>query len=393
MSWSDEMHCRRLLCATVLAMASVLPVHAEAVAAKPDEGMAQAELPADISIVRRAGGDERQFVTADGKPLYYLETFDAGKPAPDCEECMADFRPALASGNAQPRGDWSLIDRPDGVRQWAYKGKPLSTYAGDSKAGDPLGDGFVVDRGLALNRWRVVTAPMALLPGLTVRDAAQGTKVARVLAAAGGKTLYTSGRDADSGRSVCDAKCAEVWIPLAAPLVATPHDEWTIVQRDDGTRQWARSGRPLYTYSGDFKAGDMRGDGRDGIWHAVTIQEPLPYPQGITLHASPMGSVYGNARGLTLYAYFNSGRQLGISCDARCMAANWKPALAPADATPAGSWTVVAQADGTRQWAHHGKLVFTYAGDQGPGNVRGDKFGFTGDQGASWAPLVVLPPS
>ena len=391
MSWSDEMRSCCLLCAMLLAMVSAPVVHAEGVSAEPAH--AQAELPAGISIARRTGGDERQFITADGKPLYYLETFDAGKPAADCDECMAEFKPALAPANAQAQGDWTLVAGPDGATQWAYKGKPLSTYAGDSKPGDALGDGFIVDRGLALNRWRVVTTPMALPPGLTVRDAAQGTKSARVLAAAGGKTLYTNDRDAQPGRSVCDAECAELWVPLAAPLIATPHDEWTIVQRGDGTRQWARNGRPLYTYSGDFKPGDMRGDGWGGIWHAVAIQEPLPYPRGITIHDSPMGSVYGDAQGLTLYVYFNSSRQLSISCNPGCMAANWKPALVAADAQPTGSWTIVIAPDGSRQWAHHGKPVFTYAGDQGPGNVRGDKFGFTGDQGASWAPLLVLPPS
>jgi predicted lipoprotein with Yx(FWY)xxD motif len=368
---------------------------ADADTGNPDPRMAAAgaQVPDGISVSRRRGGDESQFINADGKPLYYLETFDAGKPAADCEECMAEFKPALAPATARQQGDWSLNVRPDGTRQWAYKGRPLSTYDGDGRADDAVGDGFVVDRGLALSRWRVVTAPMAFPPGITVQDAAGATKFARVLTAAPGRTLYTHDRDTGAGHLACDAECARLWHPLPAPLAALAHGEWSIAQRDDGTRQWARNGRPLYTFSGDFKAGDMRGDGRSGIWHAVTVQQPLPYPRGITIHQSPMGWVYADAQGLTLYGYFNSRRQLAISCDAECMAEHWKPALAPADATPVGSWTLVAEADGSRQWAHHGKLVFTYAGDDGPGNVRGDKFGFTGDQGASWAPLLVLPPS
>src|SRR5262249_27208956 len=152
--------------------------------------------------------------------------------------------------------------------------------------------------------------------------------------------LYINERDTP-GRSSCDAKCASMWLPLAAPAIAVADSEWTIAQGKDGTPQWARNGRPLYMYQGDFKIGDMHGDGLGGIWHAVIIEESLPYPRGVAIRESSIGGIYSDARGLTLYAYFNSSRQLSISCDPRCMAANWKPALAPPDAGPVGSWTVV----------------------------------------------------
>ncbi len=33
-------------------------------------------------------------------------------------------------------GDWTIIIRDDGARQWAYKDKPVYTYANDA-AGQP----------------------------------------------------------------------------------------------------------------------------------------------------------------------------------------------------------------------------------------------------------------
>ncbi len=40
------------------------------------------------------------------------------------------------------------MTRDDGRRQWAYKGKPLYTWARDQQPGDRTGDGFN-------NLWRV----------------------------------------------------------------------------------------------------------------------------------------------------------------------------------------------------------------------------------------------
>ena len=38
--------------------------------------------------------------------------------------------------------------------------------------------------------------------------------------------------------------------------------EWTIVERTDGTKQWAYEGKPLYLYIEDKAAGDVTGEGK-----------------------------------------------------------------------------------------------------------------------------------
>jgi len=82
-----------------------------------------------------------------------------------------------------------------------------------------------------------------------------------------GMTLYTFDKDAaNSGKSVCNAQCATNWPPLIAPEAAKPMGGYSVVTRDDGKKQWAYKGWPLYYWAKDMKAGDKTGDGVAGAW-------------------------------------------------------------------------------------------------------------------------------
>jgi len=83
-----------------------------------------------------------------------------------------------------------------------------------------------------------------------------------------GMTLYTFARDTpDSGKSVCNAQCATNWPPLMAPEAAKPMGGYTVITRDDGKKQWAYKGMPLYYWAKDMKTGDRTGDGMlNGAW-------------------------------------------------------------------------------------------------------------------------------
>lgn len=85
-----------------------------------------------------------------------------------------------------------------------------------------------------------------------------------------GMTLYTFDRDtAGSGKSVCNGQCATNWPPLMAMDSDKPSGDYTIISRDDGKKQWAMKGKPLYYWAKDMKAGDKTGDGFNGVWHVV----------------------------------------------------------------------------------------------------------------------------
>lgn len=82
-----------------------------------------------------------------------------------------------------------------------------------------------------------------------------------------GMTLYTFDRDAaGSGKSVCNGPCATNWPPLMAGAEAKASGEWTVIVRDDGSRQWAWRGKPVYYWIRDAKPGDRTGDGVNNAW-------------------------------------------------------------------------------------------------------------------------------
>lgn len=75
-------------------------------------------------------------------------------------------------------------------------------------------------------------------------------------------TLYVFAKDTvGSGQSVCNSSCATNWPPLAAPGNAAASGDWGVVAREDGSKQWAYKGRPLYFWAKDAKPGDKTGDG------------------------------------------------------------------------------------------------------------------------------------
>jgi predicted lipoprotein with Yx(FWY)xxD motif len=82
-----------------------------------------------------------------------------------------------------------------------------------------------------------------------------------------GMTLYTFDRDTmGSGKSACNGPCATNWPPLMAAAGDGASGDWTVVMRDDGSRQWAFRGKPVYYWSKDTKPGDRTGDGFNNAW-------------------------------------------------------------------------------------------------------------------------------
>jgi predicted lipoprotein with Yx(FWY)xxD motif len=85
-----------------------------------------------------------------------------------------------------------------------------------------------------------------------------------------GMTLYIFDRDAaGSGKSACNGPCAAAWPPLMAAADAQPSGDWSIVTRDDGGKQWAYKGKPVYLWAKDQKPGDKTGDGFNNVWHVA----------------------------------------------------------------------------------------------------------------------------
>jgi len=96
-----------------------------------------------------------------------------------------------------------------------------------------------------------------------------------VLVDSQGMTLYRLSGE-QNGKWICSsAACVKVWHPLAATTSGTPSGSvgsLATVKRFDGTMQVTYKGMPLYTFVGDTKPGEAKGQGiKDvGVWTAVT---------------------------------------------------------------------------------------------------------------------------
>jgi predicted lipoprotein with Yx(FWY)xxD motif len=89
-----------------------------------------------------------------------------------------------------------------------------------------------------------------------------------------GMTAYYFDKDtADSGTSACTGDCAASWPAIEATSTTPTVDGVTgtvgTITGTDGKPQLTIDGRPLYTYAGDAKAGDVTGQGVGQVWYVV----------------------------------------------------------------------------------------------------------------------------
>lgn len=370
------------------------------------------------SVVARSGGD----------PLW-KEPLLLKPPL----SCVQKTPPFLAPPDARPVGDWSLIARADGTRQWAYKGQPLHTSVKDKAPGDLNGSYRIRIGSSEGGRSIAALAPMPGLPeGVTMRQTAAGLTFADHT----GKTLYYP--DAQGPSKGCRGGCLQTWRPFAAPALSIQTGlarDWSIVTLDGGFRQWAYKGSPLYTYAYDAEAntGQILGDTYGAVfgpairgWKiAVAKAAPRP-PAGVIVQKlpgdwepfnSPLPSlVYADRRGRPLYTlHCRHGSRASVTCDdvgddprywltycggaEKCMR-TWTPLAAPNIRRDDGVWSTVlinprhpyrALEPGRklRVWAYRGRPVFTYAGDRLPGDFYGDDqaFAVSGD-GMQARPII-----
>ncbi len=217
-------------------------------------------------------------------------------------------------------------------------------------------------------------APAATIPGVTLQAVRLGKPPANgrpppaqtVFADTKGKALYTFDKDAP-GTSTCLGECAAIWSPFLAPANAKPAPDWSVIIRNDGARQWAHEGRPLYTYAEDKALGPADGHNIDGVWHAAVLQAPagLLVPTEIAVVEVPTapGLAFVDARGMSLYRFDR---------DAGGIVSNeWQPVRASALARTVGDFTVVKRRDGIAQWAHKGQPLYTFSGDVDRGDANG----------------------
>lgn len=250
---------------------------------RPREGVRENQLPEDWKIAELlpvkdmklpVGFAVKEVQDALGVVLVdwrkrTLYTFD-GDPNKDFRP-DTPWEPAEAPQLSQRVGDFGLIVRNDGRRQWTYKGKGLYTYAPDLE--ESYADGIGVDK-----QFDVAAVYRYYTPANIATT--HSPSVGKILATDRGLTVYR--REAHSvgqthglrrsqplkpavGRDlgidpVCDAECRKHWHPYpAAKNQPDAWGQWTVYVHPDGFRQLAYQGYALWTFDGDTKPGDING--------------------------------------------------------------------------------------------------------------------------------------
>lgn len=94
------------------------------------------------ATVIQTGDSAKGPVLTDGAGLS-LYVFDKDTAAvSNCyDDCATKWPPLKAKSNARPQGEFGIVLRTDGSRQWTHRGQPLYTWFKDAVPGDITGDG------------------------------------------------------------------------------------------------------------------------------------------------------------------------------------------------------------------------------------------------------------
>ena len=243
-----------------------------------------ANIPPGFAVRTTTNG---RILTTDKNYSVYAFDQDTAESSACYGECTRNRIPVIAPELARAKGEWSILERSPGVRQWVFRGKPLYTYALDQQSWSLEGSD---DAG-----WSNVYTQLA--PPYPASFTVQKTLAGNVLADARGMTIYTYVCGDDSADQLaCDhpedtqvyrlamcgggdpARCQEFWPYVQADdNEAGENSAWRIVSIDPETGRfaapeqagalnvWSYRDRPVYTYGKDQKPGDVNGAGT-GEW-------------------------------------------------------------------------------------------------------------------------------
>ncbi|WP_431046412.1 SCO0930 family lipoprotein [Streptomyces sp. P1-3] len=247
------------------------------------DGKSEAGAPAKKLAVRDVPELGPVVTDSKGWTLYRFDKDTAKPPASNCDgDCAAAWPPVPAADATASSGiDPELlgeVTRADGSKQLTLGGWPVYRYAKDTAPGDTKGHGVG-------GTWNAL-APDGKKAGQTAdkpkapEDAAElstmkDAKLGEIIVDGKWMTLYRFNKDsAWPMKSACVDACLDTWKPAAAvdkakvkgvnaKLVST-------FTRPDGTKQLAVDCWPVYTFTGDTEPGDTNGQGKQGLWFAVT---------------------------------------------------------------------------------------------------------------------------
>ncbi|MGW6908665.1 SCO0930 family lipoprotein [Streptomyces sp. NPDC054940] len=305
--------------ASIAATAAVLLATAACAGAedggKDDKGKAPATAAAPAGAQPAVAGQARaagQLTVWNSKDLgpvltdsagFTLYRFDKDTAEPPKSNCDGDCAKAWPIVPADGAGAATGIDagllgsvtRSDGTKQLTVAGWPMYRFAKDTAPRQAKGqgvggvwfaaapDGKKAAKGDAASRpsgtgaGADAGAGAGDLPGLSTR---KDPKLGEIVVDQNGMTVYRFVKDsAWPMKTACTGDCLKKW-PVVAPV--DKNDTQGILKkgfvtfsRPDGIKQQTIDCWPLYTFYGDTKPGDTKGQGVGGTWYAVSPEGKL----------------------------------------------------------------------------------------------------------------------
>ena len=226
-------------------------------------------------------------------------------------------------------------------------------------------------------------------------------ELGKVVTDSAGFTLYRFDKDtASPPKSNCEGECAKKWPVVAAGgASAAPGTDASLigeVTRADGTKQLTIGGWPMYRYAQDAKPGDAKGQGVGGTWYAAAPDGKKAAPAadeagsedsgsdlaGLSVRKDPkLGDIVVDSRGMTVYRFKkDSAWPMKTACTGACLE-KW-PVVAPVEKNDTKGITkkgfvTFARPDGIKQQTIDCWPIYTFAGDEAPGDTNGQGVGGT----------------
>jgi predicted lipoprotein with Yx(FWY)xxD motif len=181
--------------------------------------------------------------------------------------------------------------------------------------------------------------------------------------------------------------CVDLWPPVLASESAEPVGKWTLIERRDGTLQWAYDEQPLYTSVRDSQPGDTFGGSKrkssgDSPAARKPVGPPTELPPGFAVKTTTVGRMLTTDTNYAVYAY-REDQPTHSLCDEQCLSL-WRPTLAPRMARAFGEWSILERSPGVRQWVFRGKPLYTYVRDPEPWSQLGSDV-------AGWSNVFTQP--
>jgi predicted lipoprotein with Yx(FWY)xxD motif len=184
-----------------------------------------------------------------------------------------------------------------------------------------------------------------------------------------GNSLYFFEKDVE-GKSLCSGGCTNVWpIFFSENIKSAPGIEASLfgtITREDGKKQTTYKGWPLYRFAQDVKAGDVKGDNKNGFFAAKPDYSVFFGNKGA-------GRYLVDAFGKTLYTFVNDQDDIS-NCKDGC-AAVWpaffvEPPVVPSS-LKTGDFYKITRIDLKQQVTFAKKPVYFFSKDLVRGDVKG----------------------